>query len=324
MTDSAPTPNDHPTPPESRADLPSEPLPSDSAPSDTPSPDSLPTDATLNTVTDLTPIAAPLLSEPPLPSAADPSYSQPTEPPINDAPLSDSPIPGFPAPPARPQLTPASEVLSTQHSPLSTPPTAPALRGRRYGFPCPYCSSRLEATESMASQAGTCPTCGNSILIPYLDSRGRLIDPTTHQIIKPDPHPVHAYAAAGHRAPTIIDKDGQPMIECPRCKTPSPIAANNCRQCHLPFTMEGTAADAASFGDGWAVASLVLGLIGVLLICFPIPAILAICFGIVAIRRSNQNTGGQGRRTMAWIGIALGCIGVVICGLFYLFVIFRV
>src|SRR5437016_5095117 len=32
--------------------------------------------------------------------------------------------------------------------------------GKRYGFNCGYCSSRLEATESMASQHGQCPTCG--------------------------------------------------------------------------------------------------------------------------------------------------------------------
>ena len=39
---------------------------------------------------------------------------------------------------------------------------SPVVRGsgRRYGFNCGYCSSRLEATESMAAQEGQCPTCG--------------------------------------------------------------------------------------------------------------------------------------------------------------------
>ena len=72
---------------------------------------------------------------------------------------------------------------------------------RRYGFNCGYCSSRLEATGAMAAQEGQCPTCGNQITIPILDRYGRLIDPKTRQIIKQDPHPVHAYAAAGERAP---------------------------------------------------------------------------------------------------------------------------
>src|SRR4051794_37787798 len=33
--------------------------------------------------------------------------------------------------------------------------------GKRYGFNCGYCSSRLEATGMMAGQDGQCPTCGN-------------------------------------------------------------------------------------------------------------------------------------------------------------------
>ena len=70
----------------------------------------------------------------------------------------------------------------------------------------------------MAAQEGQCPTCGNTITIPILDRYGRLIDPKTRQIIKQDPHPVHAYAAAGERAPGIVrGRDGKQMIRCPRC-----------------------------------------------------------------------------------------------------------
>ncbi|HEY7116174.1 MAG TPA: hypothetical protein VH475_06295, partial [Tepidisphaeraceae bacterium] len=95
--------------------------------------------------------------------------------------------------------------------------------GRRYGFNCGYCSSRLEATEAMGAQEGQCPTCGNNITIPILDRYGRLIDPKTRQIIKQDPHPVHAYAAAGERAPKIIrQKDQKQIIVCPRCNGASP------------------------------------------------------------------------------------------------------
>src|SRR5215207_438024 len=97
-------------------------------------------------------------------------------------------------------------------------PGAARPSGKRYGFNCGYCSSRLEATESMAAQEGQCPTCGNNITIPILDRYGRLIDPKTRQIIKQDPHPVHAYAAAGERAPGIVrGRDGKQMIRCPRC-----------------------------------------------------------------------------------------------------------
>ena len=65
---------------------------------------------------------------------------------------------------------------------------------------------------SFNTREGQCPTCGNTIVIPILDRYGRLIDPKTRQIIKQDPHPVHAYAAAGDRAPRILrQNDGKPQ-----------------------------------------------------------------------------------------------------------------
>lgn len=184
--------------------------------------------------------------------------------------------------------------------------------GRRYGFNCGFCSSRLEATESMAAQEGQCPTCGNTITIPILDRYGRLIDPRTNQIIKQDPHPVHAYAAAGDRAPGIIrQSDGKQAIQCPRCAGISAISANNCKACGMPFTMEGTTLENAGTSNGFAVASLVLGIIGIPAACAVIPPVLALIFGLVAISQigKNNETGGRG---MAIAGIILGVVGCAI------------
>ncbi len=191
--------------------------------------------------------------------------------------------------------------------------STPRAGGKRYGFNCGYCSSRLEATEAMAAQEGQCPTCGNNITIPILDRYGRLIDPKTRQIIKQDPHPVHAYAAAGERAPGILRaKDGRQMIRCPRCQGTSAITANNCKGCGMPFTMEGTTLEAAGTSNGFAVASLVLGIIGLPAACTVIPPILALIFGIIGynqISRANAEGGGKG---MAIAGIVLGSIGCLI------------
>ena len=171
-----------------------------------------------------------------------------------------------------------------------TPPRSGG--GKRYGFNCGYCSSRLEATESMAAQEGQCPTCGNNITIPILDRYGRLIDPKTRQIIKQDPHPVHAYAAAGDRAPHIFRDDvGKQFIVCPRCNSSSPINANNCKSCGMPFTMEGTTLEAAGTSNGFCVASLVLGIIG---------------YNQV----SKSGEGGSGRG-MAIAGMICGGLGLV-------------
>jgi DNA-directed RNA polymerase subunit RPC12/RpoP len=182
--------------------------------------------------------------------------------------------------------------------------------GKRYGFNCGYCSSRLEATEAMGAQEGQCPTCGNNITIPILDRYGRLIDPKTRQIIKQDPHPVHAYAAAGERAPAILRAtDGKHTIRCPRCSAVSPITANNCKSCGMPFTMEGTTLEAAGTSNGFCVAALVLGIIGLIPCSFGIPALLAIIFGITGYNQATKNGGEGGGKGMAIAGIVLGAIG---------------
>lgn len=191
----------------------------------------------------------------------------------------------------------------------------PGMRagGKRYGFNCGYCSSRLEATEAMGAQEGQCPTCGNNITIPILDRYGRLIDPKTRQIIKQDPHPVHAYAAAGERAPAILrSQDGKQSIRCPRCSSISPITANNCKSCGMPFTMEGTTIEATGTSNGFCVASLVLGIISLFPCTFLIPSILAVIFGIIGYNQVTKGAAEGRGRGMAIAGIVLAVCGGLI------------
>jgi DNA-directed RNA polymerase subunit RPC12/RpoP len=171
----------------------------------------------------------------------------------------------------------------------------------------------LEATEAMAAQECQCPTCGNQIAVPFLDRYGRLLDPKTRQIIKQDPHPVHAYAAAGERAPKIIrGSDQKQYIVCPRCSASSPISANNCKSCGMPFTMEGTTIDTSGATNGFCVASLVLGIIGLPACLIFVPSVLAIVFGIIGYRQVTTNQDGSGGKGMAIAGICCGVIGSLI------------
>jgi phage FluMu protein Com len=191
--------------------------------------------------------------------------------------------------------------------------------GRRYGFNCAHCSSRLEATESMAAQDGQCPTCGNMITIPILDRYGRLIDPKTREVIKLPPHPVHAYAAAGDRAPRILrHNDGRQIILCPRCNAQSPIGANNCRACGMPFTMEGTTVEAAGNSNGFCVASLVLGIVGIPASCSIILPILAIVFGGIGYAQVSSNDAVRGGKGLAIAGIICGLVSCLLGLLFHM------
>ena len=203
-------------------------------------------------------------------------------------------------------------------SPSPAPPPLSSFIGiagtaRRFGFPCAFCSSRLEATTATSGQEGACPTCGSTITIPLMDRSGRLLDPKTREILKPDPHPVHAYAAAGDRAPAIFrDENGVQHIRCPRCRVQNPMAANTCRSCGVPFTMEGAQGAAASGNarSNMAVASLVLGIISIPAFFLIIPAVLAIVFGVIAITQARraQASGGMG---LAISGIVCGAVGLL-------------
>jgi ribosomal protein L40E len=181
--------------------------------------------------------------------------------------------------------------------------------GRRYGFNCQYCSSRLEATASIAGQEGHCPTCSQTIIIPILDRHGRLIDPMTGQVVKQDPHPVHAYAAAGQRAPKIErELDQTQRIVCPRCNARSRIEANNCTACGMPFTMEGTTLEATGSGNSYATAGLVLGIVGLVTFCTIIVPPLAVIFSWIALRQTDGVQDAASRR-MAIGGLICGLIG---------------
>lgn len=169
-------------------------------------------------------------------------------------------------------------------------------------------------------QDGTCPTCGNQITIPILDRYGRLIDPKTREIIRQDPHPVHAYAAAGGRAPKIQrTKEGKQIIICPRCMASSTITANNCKSCGMPFTMEGTTLEATGTNNGFCVASLVLGIISLPAFMIVIPAMLAVIFGIVGLKQvASMDSATRGGKGMAIAGIVCGGIGCLIGAAFIL------
>ncbi len=189
---------------------------------------------------------------------------------------------------------------------------------RRFGFNCPWCSSRLEATMLTAGQHGQCPTCANDIRIPILDRHGRLIDPDTNKIVKPDPHPVHAYAAAGDRAPRILrDQNGTATIQCVRCNAHNPVSADSCRACGVPFTLEGTTQQDKGSANGYATTSLVLGILGIPTCAIILPSILAVVFGIIALMQINASGGTQSRATAIW-GISLGAVGILITLAVYL------
>lgn len=91
-----------------------------------------------------------------------------------------------------------------------------------------------------------------------------------------------------------------------------------------PTTSYGQAAAPADAGygvgatNGFAIAALVLGIIGVTAMPF-IPSVLALIFGYKGRSEIDQSNGQQQGRGLAVAGIVLGWIGVVVCALAILF-----
>jgi hypothetical protein len=78
----------------------------------------------------------------------------------------------------------------------------------------------------------------------------------------------------------------------------------------MPFTMEGTTAQASTDNNGYCIASLILGVIGLPSMCFFVPSILAIIFGIVGLVQIGRAGHTKGRG-LAIGGIVTGAAGLL-------------
>ena len=181
---------------------------------------------------------------------------------------------------------------------------------KRFNFACARCECLLETNTGMSGQTGRCPTCAAQFIIPYVNphsgvaDRARLVESEVD-----DPTPLHAYAASGHQAPRIVRLDtGENVIACARCGAQSEIDADLRAGCGVPFTIEATPSIGSIESDSRAVASLVLGIVGLPLTFLFVPAALAVIFGFSSLRRA----GGVGVPKMAVAGIILGVISLAL------------
>ncbi len=176
-----------------------------------------------------------------------------------------------------------------------------------YYLVCLSCRSRLEVTADLAGQACKCPTCGAGFRAPTaaeLEAAG--YEPIPVGQVPVERVAPHAYAAAGEMAPEVVeDESGRAVIRCRRCGTMSGIDASTCRNCGIPFTIEAGTVEPAFPVDGWAVLSVLLGVISLAAYYFPVLSAGAILSGLVALGRPNVQYGGM-QRVLAWSGMALG------------------
>jgi len=191
--------------------------------------------------------------------------------------------------------------------PASAIPTVAPHGPIRFSLTCERCGSILEANSSHAGRTARCPTCGATFFVPSPDPHTGL--PSGRAVATSDglpPTPMHAYAAAGARAPRIESReDGTASIICPRCDARNPIDADLCRACGTPFTIEGAGelTGRTERLSNSAKLSLMFGLLA----CLPFGP-LAILLGGIALHRAGRRPGQKKSRSVAWIGIGLGVL----------------
>lgn len=223
---------------------------------------------------------------------------------------------------------------STEHAaePLASPPSAPTMiasipvgsqtvdtpppipRVEPFSFWCARCESVLEAHSGQCGLPGKCPSCATEFLIPEFDTQTKIVGKPRDIAGRPEnPTPVHAYAAAGGQAPEIVGTDSDDQaIRCPRCHHLSPIDSDRCRDCGLAFTLEGVNyAAVPNRRNGYAVASLIMALLGVPCSVLVVPQVLAVFFGGVAMFQVRRDPLSRGQG-LAVLGIALGVLSLTL------------
>jgi hypothetical protein len=110
--------------------------------------------------------------------------------------------------------------------------------------------------------------------------------------------------------------------QCPYCAEEIPVEAGRCPRCNTALDGSETVAEpqyqtehsgsTGNNGTGMAIASFVLGILGILCCCVgPLGSILAIVFGFIS-RSQIKNSGATHMSWMATTGIVLGFLNIVL------------
>lgn len=110
------------------------------------------------------------------------------------------------------------------------------------------------------------------------------------------------------------------MKQCPKCGANCADTDTYCGVCGTPLPMWGEPVPTRS-NDGFAVASMVLGILSICSAWFIlgiVPAILAIIFGLLVLCSARRRQNGRG---MAIAGLVTGGVGVIVSVIILLLVI---
>jgi predicted RNA-binding Zn-ribbon protein involved in translation (DUF1610 family) len=180
-------------------------------------------------------------------------------------------------------------------------------------FRCGSCQTLLRTGDDKAGRRAKCPQCGAEVATP-----AKLPAADFEEFEEYDETDEFTRHFGGGGPTTYVKPKAETgrRVPCPMCGESIAAAARRCRHCGeviggaSAYQPTGYAPTAGS-----SVASLVLGIVGLLTFCFwfiTLPcSLLAVGLGIVGIRASRS---GQYRgEGMAIAGLVLGALGLLFC-----------
>ena len=193
---------------------------------------------------------------------------------------------------------------------------------------CPSCGKNLSAPDTAAGKKAKCPACGQIMVVPEVVH-------DAEEFGSPPPQPSTPYSpqppagstenwlndVQGAAAPTAPGPGGEARRPCRECGEMILAGAARCRFCGAVFDsrLRGSAMHGGQSYQGFAITSMVLGIVGVFTFCVGILfGIIAVIFGGVALNGMARSRNNEGKG-MAIAGLVLGIIECAGWGLWYLF-----
>jgi len=183
-------------------------------------------------------------------------------------------------------------------------------------FRCGACQTLLRTSDDKAGRRAKCPSCGAEVATPAKHPAADFEEFVDYEVPNDFPQRSRPAPAASGRPTAATGR----RTTCPMCGESIVATARRCRHCgeviggRPTYPSHGYAPTAGS-----AVASLVLGIVGLLTFCLwfvTIPcSLLAVGLGIAGIRASRSGQyQGEG---LAIAGLVLGAVGLLFCILVY-------
>jgi predicted RNA-binding Zn-ribbon protein involved in translation (DUF1610 family) len=180
---------------------------------------------------------------------------------------------------------------------------------------CPSCGKTLSAPDTAAGKQAKCPACATMMLVPTGVFDAEEIAPGS----PPPPESnlmgdVPATAPSQPPADPAAQRQAPQRRPCPTCGELIIATAAKCRFCGAIFDARLCGSSSRQHGQsyhGFAVTSLVLGILALPTACFGIVfGIVAIIFSAIASNgmKKSRNFEGKG---MATAGMVMGIIGAV-------------